>query len=202
MSEGDARGGHGASLRDYLRVVRRRKWIILQAVLLVPAVAVGLSLRQEKVYKATSQVWLVQQNPADQFNGINQSSVPPADRQAQTQADLARVPEVAQKTLDLAGLNRPVDQFLEHSSAAAKTNSDLLELSVWDHQPQVAIDLTKAYAQAFAGYRADLDTAPYETPQIRKHLRLTEVLGHAVLGNVERTHGQLLLRFVVVRSES
>ena len=83
MSEGDARGGHGASLRDYLRVVRRRKWIILQAVLLVPAVAVGLSLRQEKVYKATSQVLLVQQNPADQFNGINQSSVPPADRQAQ-----------------------------------------------------------------------------------------------------------------------
>jgi uncharacterized protein involved in exopolysaccharide biosynthesis len=95
----------------------------LQAVLLVPAVAVGLSLRQEKVYKATSQVLLVQQNPADQFNGINQSSVPPADRQAQTQADLARVPEVAQKTLDLAGLNRPVDQFLAHSSAAATIHS-------------------------------------------------------------------------------
>ena len=70
LSEGDAHGGHGASLRDYLRVVRRRKWIILLAVLLVPAVAVGLSLRQEKVYKATSQVLLVQQNPADQFNGI------------------------------------------------------------------------------------------------------------------------------------
>ena len=93
MSEGDARGGHGASLRDYLRVVRRRKWIILQAVLLVPAVAVGLSLRQEKVYKATSQVLLVQENPATQFgNGINQSGAQPPDRQAQTQADLARVP--------------------------------------------------------------------------------------------------------------
>ena len=173
MSEGDARGGHGASLRDYLRVVRRRKWIILQAVLLVPAVAVGLSLRQEKVYKATSQVLLVQQNPANQFgNGINQSGAQPPDRQAQTQADLARVPQVAQKTLGLAGLNRPVDQFLGHSSAAAKTNSDLLELSVWDHQPQVAIDLTKAYAQAFAGYRADLDTAPYETAKARADTQL------------------------------
>ena len=59
------------------------------------------------------------------------------------------------------GSTRPADQFLAHSSAAAKTNSDLLELSVWDHHPQVAIDLAKAYAQAFAGYRADLDTAPY-----------------------------------------
>jgi succinoglycan biosynthesis transport protein ExoP len=172
LSEGDAHGGHGASLRDYLRVVRRRKWIILQAVLLVPAVAVGLSLRQEKVYKATSQVLLVQQNPADQFNGINQAGAQPADRQAQTQADLARVPQVAQSTLELAGLNRPVDQFLKHSSAAAKTNSDLLELSAWDHQPQVAIDLTTAYAKAFAGYRADLDTAPYETAKARADTQL------------------------------
>ena len=172
MSEGDARGGHGASLRDYLRVVRRRKWIILQAVLLVPAVAVGLSLRQEKVYKATSQVLLVQQNPADQFNGIPQSGADPADRQAQTQADLARVTPVAQRALALAGLARSSDQFLSHSSAAAKTNSDLLELSVWDHQPQVAIALTKAYAQAFAGYRADLDTAPYETAKARADTQL------------------------------
>ena len=70
------------------------------------------------------------------------------------------------------GSTRPVDQFLAHSSAAAKTNSDLLELSVWDHQPQVAIDLTKAYAQAFAGYRADLDTAPYETAKARADTQL------------------------------
>jgi uncharacterized protein involved in exopolysaccharide biosynthesis len=83
LSEGDAHGGHNTSLRDYLRVVRRRNWIILQAVLLVPAVAVGL----------------IQQNPADQFNGNTQSAVQPADRQAQTQADLARVPQVAQRTL-------------------------------------------------------------------------------------------------------
>src|SRR3954452_23522714 len=97
-------GGHGeqtTTLRDYLRVVRRRKWIILQAVVLVPAVAIGLSLRQEKVYKATSEVLLVQQNPADQFNGNTRASAQP-DRQAQTQADLARVTQVARQALQLA----------------------------------------------------------------------------------------------------
>ena len=182
MSEGDARGGHGASLRDYLRVVRRRKWIILQAVLLVPAVAVGLSLRQEKVYKATSQVWLVQQNPADQFNGISQSSVP-ADRQAQTQADLARVPPVAQRALALARLARSSDQFLSNSSAAAKTNSDLLDLSAWDHQPQVAISLAKAYARAFAGYRAELDTASYVTARTRANDQLLRMAAEGGRGS-------------------
>jgi succinoglycan biosynthesis transport protein ExoP len=182
LAEGYAHGGQGASLRDYLRVVRRRKWIILQAVLLVPAVAVGLSLRQEKVYKATSQVLLVQQNPADQFNGINPSSSQPADRQAQTQADLARVPQVAQRTLDLAGVHQPVDQFLGHSSAAAKTNSDLLELSAWDHQPQVAVNLARAYAKAFAGYRADLDTAPYQTAKGRADTQLRAMVAEGGKG--------------------
>lgn len=33
-----------ATLRDYLLVARRRKWIILQAVVLVPAAAVAFSL--------------------------------------------------------------------------------------------------------------------------------------------------------------
>ena len=85
--EGDAHGGHNTSLRDYLRVVRRRNWIILQAVLLVPAVAVGL----------------IQQNPADQFNGNTQSAVRPADRQAQTH----RISRACRRSR--SGLSRPRD---------------------------------------------------------------------------------------------
>src|SRR3954466_896593 len=34
---------HAATLRDYLHVVRRRKWIIVQAVVLVPAAAIAFS---------------------------------------------------------------------------------------------------------------------------------------------------------------
>ena len=36
-----------SSLRDYLRVVSRRKWIIVSAVVLVPLAAVLFPLRQE-----------------------------------------------------------------------------------------------------------------------------------------------------------
>src|SRR6185437_13380559 len=135
LTEGDAHGGHNTSLRDYLRVVRRRKWIILLAVILVPAVAVGLSLRQEKVYKASAEVLLVQQNAVNQLNNLNDPSVyQQPDRRVQTQADLARVPQVAQSALEIAGfVNRSADDFLKHSSATSKTNSDLLELSAWDH---------------------------------------------------------------------
>ena len=75
---------HGSTLRDDLRVVKRRRWIIPQAVIQVPLAAVLSSLRQEKMYQASAEVLLSQQ----------------PDRVAQTQADLARVPEVARGTLD------------------------------------------------------------------------------------------------------
>src|SRR3954451_3856623 len=165
-------GGHGeqpTTLRDYLRVVRRRKWIILQAVILVPAVAVGLSLRQEKVYKASSEVLLVQQNAVNQLNNFNDpSTYQQPDRRAQTQADLARVPLVAKSALEIAGyLNRSSDDFLAHSSATTKTNSDLLELSAWDHNPAAAERLADSYARAFSRFRAELDTSGYAAARKR-----------------------------------
>src|SRR4051794_27948701 len=153
---------NGASLRDYLRVVRRRKWIIAQALILVPAAAVAFSLHQTKLYRATAQVLLVQQQLANQLNGITDpSAYQQADRRAQTQADLARVPTVARLALQEAKLDRSVDRFLKQSTATAKTNADLLELSVTDHNPRIAKLLATSYAEAFAQYRARLDTAAY-----------------------------------------
>jgi len=44
----------------------------------------------------------------------------------------------AQNTLELAGVNKTADEFLKQSSASAKTNADLLELSAWDRDPATA----------------------------------------------------------------
>src|SRR5713101_8607377 len=82
---------HASTLRDYLHVVRRRKWIILQAVVLVPFAAVAFSLHQQKKYEASAQVLLSRQNLATSLTGAQDPSVYiQADRIAQTQADVAR----------------------------------------------------------------------------------------------------------------
>jgi uncharacterized protein involved in exopolysaccharide biosynthesis len=116
------------TLRDYLRVVRRRKWIILQAVVLVPLAAVAFSLQQQKLYRANADVLLVQQNLGTQLNGITDPTLyQQPDRKAQTQADLARSPDVARRALQAAGLGgRSTQDLLSHSSVAAKQNADLL----------------------------------------------------------------------------
>jgi RNA polymerase sigma-70 factor (ECF subfamily) len=149
------------TLRDYLRVVRRRKWIILQAVVLVPLAAVAFSLQQQKLYRASADVLLVQQNLGTQLNGITDPTIyQQPDRKAQTQADLARSPDVAQQALDAAGLRgRSTQDLLSHSSVAAKQNADLLQFSVTDRNPAIAARLANAYGRAYIGYRANLDTA-------------------------------------------
>src|SRR5438477_12368900 len=101
---GAAASARATTLRDYLRVARRRKWSIAQAVVLVPLVAVALSLHQRTMYRASAEVLLATQNVANQLNGINDPTLmQDADRRAQTQADLARVPDVARHALTLAG---------------------------------------------------------------------------------------------------
>ncbi|HEY8777755.1 MAG TPA: hypothetical protein VIM33_14910, partial [Gaiellaceae bacterium] len=146
---------HQTTLGDYLKVVRRRKWIILQALVLVPAAAVAFSLHQPKLFQASSEVLLSRQNLAASLTGTQDTTASQqADRLAQTQADLARVPEVALRTLNRVGLQaRTPEQFLASSSATAKQNSDLLQLSVTDHNQALASQLATAYAKSFADYR-------------------------------------------------
>ena len=105
----------GATLHDYLRVLRRRKWIILTAVIVVPAVAVALSMRQQALYQSTAEVLLTNKDISAGLTGVSGSSVfQTSERIAQTQADLATTPTVARRAPKpaLAGVCRFVPRQL------------------------------------------------------------------------------------------
>jgi polysaccharide biosynthesis transport protein len=149
------------SLRDYFRILRRRKWIILPAVVLVPVLAVALSLRQQKMYRADAQV-LLTNSVANQITGLtdpNAAQTP--DRRAQTQADLARIQVVAQHAIRGANANLSIGAFLANSSVTPESDADILRFSAENHDPTLAKRLATAYAAAFSHYRAQLDTSPY-----------------------------------------
>ena len=149
-----------STLRHYLQVVRRRKWPIVIAVLLVPATAVFLSMRQEKLYQASSEVLVGTQNLASQLNGTpDANAYQPADRTLQTQADLATVPAVAARTLRAAGITGMTPQaLLANSTVTPRTNSNLLVFDVTNHSPSVAQRLATEYARQFTNFRHQLDT--------------------------------------------
>lgn len=151
---------HVSTLRDYLQVVHRRKWIIVLAAVIVPLAALAFSLNQQAQYQGSAQVLLSQQDLSSQLTGTQNYTNDPADRQAQTQASLARVPAVAQRAIDSAHVRMTPTDFLGASAVTAGTNADILTLDVTNHDPALASRLATAYAHAYVAYRLAQDTAP------------------------------------------
>lgn len=157
--EGVGRASHGeaTSLRDYLRVVRRRKWVILQAVVLVPLAATLWAMQQDPVYVASAEV-LVQQNIAQSLTGTNVSSGPP-DRALETQARLAKVPEIGERTLAALKIkDMTVSEFQRAATVAVNKDTDILHFSVQHGDPKRAMLLASEYARQYTLYRSRLDT--------------------------------------------
>lgn len=145
---GQAGAASGGEIGAQLRLLRRRKWIVIHAAILVPLVAAAISFHQQPRYEALASVFLTDSGLAG-LSGSNGASSS-ADRQAQTEADLARMQPVVQHVLqqvDARGLT--VDQFLARSSVSPRTNADILDFRVSDRSPDRAQLLTTAYARQF-----------------------------------------------------
>jgi Mrp family chromosome partitioning ATPase len=153
-------GSERSALREYLGVLRRRKWIALAAIVLLPVAAVVFSERQEALYQAKAGVLLSSQNLAAQLTGTQSTGITlTPDRIAQTQAQVARVSRVAQDTLRrVPGAGLSPGELLARSSVSTEANADVLTFRVTNHDPDLAVRLVNAYAAAYVSYRHRLDT--------------------------------------------
>lgn len=152
---------HNIALRDYLEVIGRRKWIVFAAALLVPLAAVALSVAQKPVYEGSAQVLLSRENLANSLTGVTDPNASVEQGVfVQTQADLARVPELASRVIERLGLSGLTpDELLSDSEVVTGADSEILTFKVRSEDPQVAMDATTEYAEQFAEYRRELDTA-------------------------------------------
>jgi succinoglycan biosynthesis transport protein ExoP len=151
-----------STLRDYLNVLWWRKWVVLQAIVIVPLAAGLLANREPALYNASAGVLLNTQNPPDPSNLSAPTPQNPV-RVATTQAQLARVPEVAQKAVEAAGLTGwSASDLLGISSVGTSTDSDILTFSVTSGDPALATLLANAYAHQFTVYRNELDKTAIE----------------------------------------
>ena len=144
------------------QVLSVRRWIIVVALALGAGAGIGFSQRQDVRYEAQSQLLVSRTKARDVLTGSQTSRPPESDlrRIVRTQADLLRVPRVARRTLDRAGLRgRSTDAFLKRSSVTTDPSTDLLTLRVVDEQRAVAIRLADAYAREFLGYKRDQTAA-------------------------------------------
>jgi succinoglycan biosynthesis transport protein ExoP len=153
---------NGLTLRDFLQLVRRRKWIVLQTAVLVPLIVTALSVSQPKLYQASARVLLSYQNLANQLTGGSASSVvQQPDRVARTQAGVARTTAVATRVLaHVPGTGLSPGGLLAESDVSPNPSSDVLIFSVTNANPATAVHLVNEYGKQYTNYRRQLDVAP------------------------------------------
>jgi polysaccharide biosynthesis transport protein len=184
------RTGGNPSLLDYLHVLSRRKWTFLATALLVPVAAIALSLKQTPVYEASSDV-LLRPPTASAVGGVQQGNVDPA-RFAETQALLARIPDIAQMALaEVKDSGLTIDEFRKASSVVQTPGSDLLTFTFQSSNPQMALALATAYARAFTGYKEKQDLQPYRERLNDVRDRLSELTAE---GNIKSAEYRSLVR--------
>lgn len=139
------------SVADYLAVLRRRKWILLLAVVAAPAVAVALSVAQPKLYEASANILLT---------GALTGASSPFSASAgavQTQIEIASSPAVAARVLKSARVtDRSAGQLIAQAGFGSIGDSDVFRISVTDGDRELAVTLANVYARQYALYRNEL----------------------------------------------
>jgi Mrp family chromosome partitioning ATPase/capsular polysaccharide biosynthesis protein len=160
-----------AGLRHYLDILKKHRLVAIVAVTVVPLAAFLFSVFQAPAYQATAEVLLSGENIPANLSGVRDPTGEQlVERYVQTQAGLARSPEVAARTLRATDRDDlSIEALLASSSVTAKTNSDFLEFSVVSNDPSAASRLATEYARQFTRYRFELDTRP--TRRAREQLQ-------------------------------
>jgi Mrp family chromosome partitioning ATPase/capsular polysaccharide biosynthesis protein len=170
------------ALHHYLGVVRRRKWLILAAAILVPLAAVIVSSLQSPVYEGSAKVLLQRQNLASRLTGIPEASASvETETLVNTQAEVARVTAIARAVVEDLGLEMTPEEFLASSSVSASPEAEILTFNVRDGDQRLAARAATVYAQQYSRYRRDQDTASIVSARegVERHIRELEESGGA-----------------------
>ncbi|MFQ5611577.1 MAG: YveK family protein [Anaerolineae bacterium] len=138
-------------LTDYLRILRKRGWIIVVVALIAAASAYGFSKLQTPVYSATVQLSV---NPARLDWGLS-NTLKDLLRNYGTNI---RTHSMAQKVIDTPGgavgpLDMQSDELLSKLFVSDDASTFTLKIEARDEDPQVAMHIAQTTAEVFVADR-------------------------------------------------
>jgi len=165
-----------STLRDYLHLLWRNKWIVVLVSITIPLAAVFVSKREAALYQASSEVLLHPENIGAAVAGVQDPSEFNPSRTAATQAKIARVPEVARRTLAAVGLkDRSPSDLIGASAVSTDDESDILTFTVTDTSKTLPARLATEYARQYMLYRRELDTSEVRAAREATEARIAEL---------------------------
>ena len=159
--------GDSAHLREYVRVVRKRMWLILACLTLVVMATAVATFLQRPLYRATTKALIEREAPRVVTNIQDVSPTDAySDDSFQTQIQIIRSRPVAQRVITSLGLltkkpelarsSDPVATFLNDVRAEPIRNTRLVQIQVDDYDPQLAAEMANAVASTYVRQNLEL----------------------------------------------
>lgn len=150
---------------------------MLAALVVVPAIALALSLSQTARYEASAKVLLQQRNLASALTGVEDPNASvPNETLVQTQVGVARVPEVADRVVErIDGVELTSGELLAGTEVTADPDTQILTFTAESEDPELAATLAAEYARQYTRYRRNLDTESLGSAREAVEERLAEL---------------------------
>ena len=130
-------------INDYLRILRKRGWIIIVTALIAAASAYGFSKMQTPIYSASVKLSVV---PARATDWGSSNSLKDLLR---NYAENIRTHTMATDVINRAQLDMDTATFLGKLFVSPDSSTFTLELEARDRDPKVAMDMVDAMAKVF-----------------------------------------------------
>lgn len=142
------------ALDQIVRIVRRRKWVVLQALVAIPLLALVFSLTQEEEYTATATLLFRQV-----AEGPEGGTVIDPTREAATNSQLVGLPIVSERTARTLGGQMTTAEITASVTVDADPDADTAEIAATTDSPELSADLANAYGRAYIDFRRQADRA-------------------------------------------
>jgi polysaccharide biosynthesis transport protein len=168
-------------LREYIRVLRVRKYQIATIALVLVALTMLLTLRQTPIYEGTAKVLVKPVLSATTSVSIQQQ--PNLD----TERELVLSQAVAQRVQRDAHPGIPIDKLLERVRVQVVTDTEVMEVKYRDRDPATAARLANAFASAYVDFRTEqaIDQFQAAASAVQKRISGIEESGAALAKKIE-----------------
>ncbi|MFI5338870.1 MAG: GumC family protein [Candidatus Methylomirabilales bacterium] len=157
--------GEEIHLRDYLRVLYRRRWLAVTTFALVVVLVTIGTLLQTPIYEGSVRILIDREPP----RVVNIQEVQPLDTTTQdyyqTQYEIIKSRPVIERAIDTMGLTRrlprlanaadPVRTLLRAVQVEPKRNTRLVDVKVQDPNPELAAEVANGIAKAYARFNLE-----------------------------------------------
>lgn len=160
-------------LRDYLNVMRARKWTIILAVATLTITALVVSLLQAPVYEGEAKILIAEKSSgADIFGslGLDVSSQP--ERGLQTQVQLMQVRPLLENTIRRLDLGVTPEELAKRVTVAAVGQTNIVSVTAQDGSAERAAEIANTLADEFVMWSRDAKREAINSAAVEVEARL------------------------------